>query len=281
MCRVLGVSRSGYYRWVNPQPSAREVANGELLAEIQQLYHQSQGRYGSPKITKKLHAMGYSVSRQRVARLMRRAQLTSIIHKKYRVVTTDSTHGYPVSENLLARAFEVAAPSTVWVSDISYIPTQTGWVYLSIIMDLFDRRIVGGSLSATMSVSQTTAKAWQMALTHRVAQPGMIFHSDRGVQYAAQEFRDLLEENAIVQRMSRKGNCWDNAVAESFFKILKSELIYHTEFASMAEARVALFECIEIWYHRQRIHPFSLRISKSRSFLSNLSSCCLIDSGVN
>jgi transposase InsO family protein len=187
---------------------------------------------------------------------MRAEGLRSIICKKFRGMTTDSNHNLPVAENLLNRDFEATAPSQKWVSDITYVPTAQGWVYLTIVMDLYDRKIIGWSVSTSMTTQATILAAWRMARQNRKTEPGMIFHSDQGVQYASYAFSDELRRFGVIQSMSRKGNCWDNAVAENFFKILKSEMVKHVRFHSVLQARKELFEFIEIWYNRKRKHAY-------------------------
>ena len=227
-----------------------------ITSEIKCVYKESKGRYGSPKIRLELVEKGIAVSRPRVARLMRKEGLKSIIRKKYKVVTTDSKHDLKISENHLNRNFKPSQPSLAWVSDITYVPTNKGWLYLTIVMDLFDRKIIGWSLSEDMTTENTVLPAWRMAKTNRSIGKDMIFHSDRGVQYASNLFRKQLENSDIIQSMSRKGNCWDNAVAENFFKILKSELVQHRHFISHFQAKIEIFEFIEVWYNRKRKHSY-------------------------
>ncbi len=254
MCKVFKVSRSGYYNWLNRKSSPRALENQSAKEMIKAIYNGSKGRYGSPKITEELKVRGIKLSRPRVARLMRSEGIRSIVHRKFRVVTTDSNHDYKVSDNLVNRNFKVFEPGKVWVSDITYIRTDQGWLYLTIIMDLFDRKIIGWSLSKTLKAKDTVINAWKMALINRPIKNRLIFHSDRGVQYACTEFRNELKSQPVDQSMSRKADCWDNAVAESFFKILKSELVCHRHFTSRQQAKVEVFEFIEIWYNRKRIH---------------------------
>lgn len=254
MCKVFQVSRSGYYEWLKRKPSVRTKENQELLERIRDVYNKSKHRYGSPKITKELRDLGYHVSRPRVARLMKANKLKSIVNKKFKVKTTDTAHNYPVKPNLLERDFNASNPSRVWVSDITYIPTQEGWLYLTMIMDLYDRKVIGWSLSTNMTARDTVCRAFQMALKNRSVSTSLIFHSDRGVQYACHEFTEYLKALNVNQSMSRKGDCWDNAVAENFFKILKSELGRKREFQSIRKAKNEIFEFIEIWYNRQRSH---------------------------
>lgn len=254
MCRVFKVSHSGYYTWLTRRPSQLAINNELISKKIEEIYHSSKGRYGSPKITKKLVSMGIDASRPRVARIMKRKGLRSVITGKFKVCTTESNHCLEVSDNVLKREFNAKGPSEKWVSDITYIRTQGGWLYLTAIMDLFDRKIVGWSMSTGMTARETVVAAWKMAIRNRSVDRNILFHSDRGVQYASQEFRELLKDKPVQQSMSRKGNCWDNAVMENFFKILKSETGYNTVYSSIEIAKRELFEFIEIWYNRQRIH---------------------------
>jgi putative transposase len=257
MCRVFKVSRSGYYHWLNRKPSQREVENSELKTNIVEVHRLSRFRLGSPKIQKELEDRGFYISRPRVARLMKQLEIRSIIHRKFKVVTTDSNHGYTLSPNLLNRDFTASSPGQKWVSDITYVKTNQGWLYLTIVLDLFDRKIIGWSMSRNMESGNTVIAAFKMAIRNRPVNPEeLIFHSDRGVQYACGEFRNLLHSYRILQSMSRKGNCWDNAVAESFFKILKSELIYQIPNLPYGQARIEIFEFIEIWYNKKRKHSY-------------------------
>lgn len=253
MCEVLEVKRSGYYAWLKRPKSKRKIENEALVLEIRSIHQQSRQRYGSPKITAELRRQGGSASRPRVARLMKEAGIRAKTSKKYRQ-TTHSNHSQPIAPNRLNRQFEVAQLAQVWVSDITYIWTTEGWLYLTVIMDLADRKIIGWALSQGMSVEETSLPAWQMACKNRPPEEGLIFHSDRGIQYAAQAFTEALVSQNVRQSMSRKGNCWDNAVAESFFKILKAEIGQHIRFTSQKIAQITIFEFIEIWYNRQRIH---------------------------
>lgn len=256
MCRVLKIAKSSYYEYLKKKPSKRELENIAIRAEIKRLHSDSSGRYGSPKITKEMRFRGWLVSRPRVARIMRSQGIRSIVKKKFKCCTTDSNHKYKVSENILNRDFHSDSSAKKWVSDITYIQTKQGWLYLTIIMDLYDRKIVGWALSTSMSTSQTIIPAWKMAIKNRSINNELIFHSDRGVQYASDLFRKELKKNKVQQSMSRKGNCWDNAVAENFFKILKSELINQTHYHSIFQAKNDVFEFIEIWYNRKRIHSY-------------------------
>ena len=253
MCRVFKVGRSGFYSWLNRKPSKREQQREILSKEIHKLHAASKGRYGSPKITIELRDRGFMVSRPRVARIMRANGIRSVISRKFKVCTTDSNHGFRISPNLLDRNFTPDRPAESWVSDITYIRTEHGWLYLTIIMDLYDRKIIGWSMSTSMHTGETVIPAWRMAQINRPFFRDLIFHSDRGVQYACSEFRKELDPGKVRQSMSRKGNCWDNAVAENFFKILKSETGYH-KYGTIMQAKQAVFEFIEIWYNRIRRH---------------------------
>jgi len=223
----------------------------QLLADIRQVHTQSQGRYGSPRIADELREQGVKASRNRVARLMHQEAIRSIMYKKYRVQTTDSAHDHPVAKNLLNREFTAEKPGQKWVSDITYISTDEGWLYLTTVLDLADRKVIGWAFSDSLKAVDTSVAAWRMALKNRTIQEQLPFHSDRGIQYACTEFQDQLKRLPVVQSMSRKGNCWDNAVAESFFKTFKSELVNHVEFKTRAQARLATFEYIEVWYNRR------------------------------
>jgi transposase InsO family protein len=257
MCSVFGVSRSSYYDWLRRKPSKRALEIEVLRQTIQEVTEQTRSRLGSPKLTLELEDRGIIVSRPRVARLMKSMGIRSVVSKKFKVCTTASNHPYAPSKNLLDRDFTAIRPGEKWVSDITYVRTQQGWLYLTVVMDLFDRKIIGWSMSRTLQANQTVIAALQMALRKRPTNPNeLIFHSDRGVQYACEEFRGLLQKHQIVQSMSRKGNCWDNAVAESFFKIFKSELIYQLPIQNIGQAQVEIFEFIEIWYNNKRKHSY-------------------------
>lgn len=256
MCKVFKVSRSGYYDWLKRKPSSTAMQNLKAVLMIKTVHKESKGRYGSPKITAELRSRGLKLSRPRVARLMRSEGIRSIVHRKFRVVTTDSRHHYPVADNHLNRNFKAESPGKAWVSDITYIRTVQGWLYLTIIMDLFDRKIIGWSLSRTLTTKDTVVAAWRMALVNRPLTGRVIFHSDRGVQYASYEFRNALYGKPVTQSMSRKGDCWDNAVAENFFKILKCELVRHHRFINQDQAKREVFQFIEIWYNRKRKHAY-------------------------
>jgi putative transposase len=252
MCRALSVSRSGYYRWRNRPESKRAIENRRLDVHIKAIFNRHKRRCGSPKITDELNDMGFPVSKNRVARRMKEMGLRSIYRRKYRT-TTDSKHSHPVAKNLLKRDFTTDGPDKAWVSDITYIATARGWLYLTVFIDLFSRMVVGWALSSSLS-TEMVLTALARGIRKRRPAPGLIIHSDRGVQYACNDFRKVLNKHGFVQSMSRKGNCWDNAVAESFFGIIKSELIYHEQFKGPQDTLRAIFEYIEIYYNRKRKH---------------------------
>ena len=222
--------------------------------KITAIYFDSKQRYGSPRITAELASLGNKVSRITVARYMNQLGLRSKLSEKFKI-TTNSKHKYLIMPNVLNREFSVLEPSKVWVSDITYIRVKEGFIYLTTVLDLYDRKIIGWSLSDGMSVEETTLAAFRMAITNRSIKKGLIFHSDRGVQYAGKQFTNVVESYKMITRsMSRKGNCWDNAVAESFFKTLKTEQVYGNKLISKKQMKLDLFEYIELWYNRKRRH---------------------------
>jgi len=254
MCKVFKISKSSYYWWLKSGPSRRWVENEQLLVKIKEVFDASQKSYGSPRITEELISLGFVVSRPRTARIMKAAGIRAKRKRKF-VVTTDSRHNYPVVPNLLDREFSATRPGQVWVSDITYVRTSKGWLYLTVIIDLFDRKVVGWAMSKGLSAEETTIAAWRMAIKNRPVVDNLIFHSDRGIQYACSAFSNVLDANKWVCRsMSRKGNCWDNAVAESFFKTIKVEFVYENRFADQNDAKISLFNWIETWYNRKRRH---------------------------
>lgn len=254
MCRVLGVSRSGFYAAQDRAPSERASADDRLRLEIRAVYRQSKRRYGSPRVHDALQAKQIRCGENRVARLMQEDGLRSRKRRRFRV-TTNSDHTLPTAPNLLEREFDVGThePDQVWVADITYVPTREGWLYLAVVLDLATRIVVGWSLGDRLDRS-LPLKALRMALGWRHPRPGAIHHSDRGTQYASHEYRDLLALSGMRQSMSRKGDCWDNAVAESFFATLEWELIEDADWRSRAAAHREIAEYIEIWYNRKRIH---------------------------
>lgn len=253
MCKVLQVSRSGYYKWRSAQPSKQQMQRIELTKGILYHYHDSNGLYGSPKITALLRREGFCVSEKTVGRIMREQGLRSRTVKKFRVRTTDSNHDFAVAPNLLNQQFEASSPNEVWVADITYVRTRQGMLYLASIMDLFTRKIVGWALGDRMTVA-LVAEAFQSACTQYSPPPGLVHHSDRGSQYAAHEYRAMLREYGMICSMSRKANCYDNACMESFFSIIKRELVYQVQFETKDEARQQIYRYIEFFYNRKRIH---------------------------
>lgn len=252
MCSVLGVSASAYYEWEREQESAHERRDSELTAAIRELFAKSRGRYGTPRIHGELTKRGVHVSRKRVARLMREAGLRARGARKYKA-TTDSNHAHPIAPNLLGQQFRVDTPNAVWVSDITYLWTAQGWMYLAVIIDLFSRKVVGWSLKERMT-AELVCDALDAAARLRDPPAGLIFHSDRGSQYASRAFRRRLWRYRMRQSMSGNGNCWDNAVAESFFATLKKELLRDRVVDARAAMRAEVFEYIEVFYNRRRAH---------------------------
>ena len=252
MCRVLEVSRAGYYASRGRPESDRAKANRQLSTKIHAVYETSRRTYGSPRVHLELRDGGHEAGRHRVARLMRREGLVARKKKRFRV-TTQSNHSEPIARNVLARNFEVKKPNQVWVGDITYLPTADGWLYLAVLLDLHSRAVVGWAMSEYLDASLALA-ALRMALERRQPAPGLVHHSDRGVQYACEAYRGALAANGLVPSMSRKGNCWDNAPAESFFGTLKVELVGDRVFPSRAVARTEVFEYVEAFYNRTRRH---------------------------
>jgi putative transposase len=253
LCAALGVSPSGFYAWRSRPESGRAAENRGLLAQIRQVHGESGGRYGSPRVHAALRARGRRVGRGRVERLMRRHGVRALLARPRRVRTTDSRHPFPVAANLLGRQFMAAAPNQVWLADITYLPTAEGWLYLAAVMDLHSRRIVGWSMRDHLRAEGALA-ALQMALQRQRPEPGLIHHSDRGVQYACADYAVALEEAGITPSMSRRGNCLDNAPMESFFHSLKTELVHHRRYETHDQARRDVFAYIEGFYNRQRLH---------------------------
>lgn len=253
MCSILKISSRGYYKWKNRTISKKAFKKNQLKEKIKTLYFDFKQRYGSPRITAELKSLGYQISRITVAKYMKQLGLKSKLSKKFKV-TTDSKHNYLIAENVLDRDFKATKISQKWVSDITYIQTKEGFLYLTTIIDLYDRKLIGWSLSDTMSVDDTSLAAFRMAVKNRPIGKGLIFHSDQGVQYATKKFTNILSSYGVIRSMSRKGNCWDNAVAESFFKSLKTELIYGNKLLFKKQMESEIFQYIEIWYNRKRRH---------------------------
>ena len=252
MCRVMEVSASGYYAWRRRPESRQRRENRRLLLKIKALYHESDATYGSPRIARRLRQQGERCSENRVARLMHRAGLRAATPRRWRR-TTDSDHRLPVAENVLARSFRAQRPNERWSSDITYIWTEEGWLYLAVILDLYSRRVVGWSMQAGLG-RRLVLEALAMALGARQPGAGLLHHSDRGSQYASRAYQRQLEAASITCSMSRRGNCWDNAPVESFFATLKRERVHRRRYRTRAEARRDLFAYIEVWYNRRRLH---------------------------
>lgn len=253
MSNVLEVSQSGYYKWLKRTPSDRNQTNEALLKAIKTVHKASGDSYGSPRIHRELLRKGWKVSRQRIARLMRKHHIQSKIRVKW-ITTTDSNHHYRSSPNLLNRDFKPGRKGQAWVSDITYLPTRQGWLYVTVIMDLADRKIIGWAMSTKMSAEQTVIMAWRMACMNRKPDESLIFHSDRGVQYACDDFRaELADYPTVRQSMSRKGNCWDNAPAESFFKSMKAEARPPANM-TIEQTKSIVFTYIETFYNSRRLH---------------------------
>lgn len=256
LCQALDVSKSGYYTWRARQkePGPRALEDERLGEQIRQIHQQSRQTYGAPRIQAALRACGQRHGRNRLHRLMKEQNICGRQTKRFRVVTTESNHDQPIAPNRLPDLPVPTRPNEIWVADITYIHLAEGWIYLAAILDLYSRRIVGWAVSERIDTALVMA-AWKMAVCHRQPPVGLVFHSDRGIQYASLEYRNTLAEAEVVASMSRKGNCYDNAVMEAFWSSLKLELIYRCEaFHSCAQARQNLFDYIEVFYNRQRLH---------------------------
>lgn len=265
MCKTLGVSRSGYYKWVCEKASENSYQKRRkaLLARITWLFLDSNSRYGSPKIKTLLTREGWKVSERLVGKLMKEKGLSSCVSRKFRVSTTDSNHPQPIAPNVLNQNFNTTAPNKVWVTDITYIPCREGRLYLASVLDLYTRKIVGWKLGDRMTTDLVIA-ALDQAYEAKRPSAGLIHHSDRGAQYASEEYRTRLQKYQMQASMSRKGNCYDNACIESFHSVLKKEFIYCTKFRTKAQAQQEMFEYIEFFYNRKRIHGSSGYLSPDR-----------------
>jgi len=253
MCRALEVSRSGYYAYRGRPKSQRRIDNEKLLIEIRRVFVENDSNYGSPRIWNQLNNVErISCSENRVARVMRQSGIVAVQRRRFRV-TTNSKHNYPVWPNVLNRDFSVSEPNKVWVSDITYVWTFEGWLYVSTILDLFSRGIVGLAMDKTIADTLTT-RAMNQAIARRNPDKGLICHTDRGSQYAGNDFKKILADNGFIGSMSKKGDCWDNAVAESFFHTLKVELVHRNKFRTRDEAKQRIFKYVEMYYNRKRAH---------------------------
>jgi putative transposase len=261
MCQILNVTRSGYYAWRDRPISARQQRRDKPLEQIKQVHRDSDGSYGSPRMTVELNeageageAGGEKVCENTVAKYMRESGVCAKRRGRFVPQTTDSDHEHPVAPNLLEQDFTTSAPNQKWAGDLTYIWTDEGWLYLSAVLDLFSRKAVGWSMTDHLRAEGSVDQALMMALQRRKPGADLLHHSDRGVQYCCGRYRDLLEEHGIVCSMSRRGNCYDNAVVESFFATLKTELVYRRHYRTRAEARASIFQWIECWYNRRRRH---------------------------
>ena len=252
MCECFEVSKSGYYAWRKRDNSEKAGKELSLLRKIEEIHLGSRRTYGSPRVFKVLKGIGEPCNKAKVERLMKKNGIRAKMKRKFRV-TTDSNHKLPVAPNLLARNFSPKKPNQFWASDLTYVWTREGWLFLAVIVDLFSRQVVGWSLEKTMT-TDLISSALRQAYFKRKPGSGLIFHSDRGSQYCSQEFRKLLKEYRMLQSQSRRANCWDNACVESFFHTLKTEMIYHEDFETRGQARRAIFEWVEAFYNRQRLH---------------------------
>lgn len=252
MCRLLGVSRAGFYAWLSRPESDRSIENRRLATEIAAVHHESRDTYGSPRVQVELHARGRRVCRHRIARLMREQGLRSKRRRRF-VKTTDSAHQHPVARNVLERNFTPEAPNTTWAGDITYIPTVEGWLFLAVIIDLYSRRVIGWAMGARID-RQLAIDALMMAASRRPGASGVLHHTDQGSQYASDDYQLALANLGLLCSMSRRGNCWDNAVVESFFGTLKTEFIHHERFQTRGEAKAKIFDFIEAFYNRRRRH---------------------------
>jgi len=255
LCQALEVSSSGYYDWEQRRasPAARALEDQKLRADIMRIHQDSRESYGSPRVQMELRAQGRHHGRNRIGRLMRQEGISGRQQKRYRVVTTDSKHDHPIAPNLLPQKTVATRPNQIWVADITYVRTAQNWVYVAAILDLYSRRIVGWAVSEHINTA-LVMMALSMALCHRQPPAGLLFHSDRGVQYASGEYRQALDQAHLVASMSRKGNCYDNAAMEAFWSTLKLELIYRRQFQNCTQVRHAVFDYVETFYNRKRLH---------------------------
>ena len=252
MCRLFGVTRQGYYAYAKRPPSARVVQDAALCEQVRRVFDESGQSYGSPRVLRDLRSRGMRVSKRRVERTMRSLGLTPPTPRRHRT-TTKRNPAHPVAPNELARDFAATRPNERWVTDITYVWTNEGWAYVAVLLDLFSRAVVGWALDSTLSTRLPLA-ALDSAISRRRPSAGLMHHSDRGCQYTSAQYREELARLKITVSMSRKGNCWDNAVAESFFATLKNELVYRRTWSSRLELRTAVFEYIEVFYNRRRLH---------------------------
>jgi transposase InsO family protein len=252
MSVMLNIERSGYYAWLKKVPGKRATANATLDQKILTTFHQHKGRYGAPRLQDELQGEGERVSKNRVARRMKALGIQAKGKKKFKA-TTDSKHNLPVAPNLLNRDFTAKRPNKKWCGDITYVWTEEGWLYLATVIDLYSRKVIGWSLQSTMT-KQLVCDALMMALWRRGFPRNVLFHSDRGSQYCSHDYQNMLKHYGLTCSMSRKGNCWDNSVAESFFHSIKTELIYHERYTTRENAKQSIFHYIEVYYNKLRRH---------------------------
>ena len=252
MCQVFCVSRSGYYEWLNRKPSLRELKNNALDSKIISIFSRHKGRYGSPRITVELKKEGVNCSFNRVSRRMRLLNLKALAKKKFKV-TTDSEYAKPIFENILDRDFTTTDINQKWAGDITYISTKEGWLYLAVIIDLHSRAVIGWAMAKRMT-KQLVCDALLMALFNRKFPKNVIVHTDRGCQYCSHQYRNIIKNNKLIGSMSRRGNCWDNAISESFFHTLKVELVHENTYLTRRDAKNSIFQYIEGYYNRKRMH---------------------------
>ena len=268
ICHVLEVSRAGYYAWTRRPDSARARHRQKLAAKIKAVHEQNRGVYGSPRVHQALKGDGEQVCRNTVAKVMKQERIRAKTKRKFVPRTTDANHGQPVTENLLDRQFTAELPNQKWAVDITYISTDEGWLYLAGVIDLCSRKIVGWSMADHMK-TDLVREALEMAIARRRPDHGLLHHSDRGVQYASDDYRHLLDSHGMEASMSGRGDCWDNACAESFWATLKTELVHQEHYATRDQARQSIFEYIEVFYNRKRLHS-SLGYQSPEAFEAGL-----------
>lgn len=253
ICRVLGVSRSGFFAWLKRGISRRRQRRQELAIKVRAVHREHRGVYGSPRVCAALKAQGENVCRHTVARVMREQEIRAKVKKRFVPCTTDGNHRHAVANNVLDRRFAAETPNRKWAADITYVPTGEGWLYMAAVIDLCSRKIVGWSMAEHMQ-AELVNDALTMGLARRRPEEGLLHHSDRGVQYACDDYQGLLAKHGIRCSMSGKGDCWDNAVMESFWATLKTELVYQEQYATRDQARASIFEYVEAFYNRKRLH---------------------------
>lgn len=268
VCAVLEVSRSGYYAWLKRPQSARLARRDQLAVKIARTHQKNKRRYGSPRVFEALQIQGEKVCENTVASIMKERDIRARKKRKFVPSTTDSQHANPVAPNVLNREFDAELPNQKWVTDITFIPTQEGWLYLAAVIDLYSRKVVGWSMADHMRTS-LVSDALNMAIVQRCPGKGLLHHSDRGVQYTSEDYMHLLQSHEMIPSMSRKGNCWDNAPMESFWATLKTELVNDEDYMTREQAQASIFEYIEVFYNRQRLHS-SLGYKSPEAFEAGL-----------